>query len=196
MHWEHRVLASGSPGKFPLHCCCFFKILMIYVLVVLGLRCHVQAFSSYDESGLLFVAVLGASYCRGFSCWRARALGTQASVVAALGLSSAAHRRLVALWHMESSGTRDLPRHGSLGLVSGFLSTVPPGKSRCYHLTSMQFSGIMYIHSFVQPSHYPSQELLNHPKQKFCSHCIKSNSPLPSAPGNLIYIWSPWNCCI
>ena len=36
----------------------FLNYLFIYLfLAVLGLRCHVRAFSSYGEQGLLFVAV-------------------------------------------------------------------------------------------------------------------------------------------
>ena len=43
-----------------------------------------------------------ASRCSGFSCCGAQALGTQASVGAACGLSSRG-TRAVALWHVESS---------------------------------------------------------------------------------------------
>ena len=34
-----------------------FIYLFIYILAALGLRCCARAFSSYDERGLLFVAV-------------------------------------------------------------------------------------------------------------------------------------------
>ena len=37
----------------------FFKKFIYLFLAVLGLRCHVQAFSSCGEQGLLFVAVRG-----------------------------------------------------------------------------------------------------------------------------------------
>ena len=48
-----------------------------------------------------------ASHCRGFSRCRAQALGTQASAVTALGLSSRGLRAVVALGHKDSSQTRD-----------------------------------------------------------------------------------------
>ena len=57
------------------------KNLFIYLLMaVLGLHCCAQAFSSCGEWGLLFLAVRGL-HCGGCSCWGARALGVQASVV-------------------------------------------------------------------------------------------------------------------
>ena len=49
-------------------------------MAVLGLHCCAQAFSSCGEWGLLFLAVRGL-HCGGYSCWGARALGVQASVV-------------------------------------------------------------------------------------------------------------------
>ena len=56
-------------------------------MAALGLRCCVQDFSSCSKLGLLFVAVCAqASHCGGFSCCRARALGTRASVIVACGL--------------------------------------------------------------------------------------------------------------
>ena len=48
-----------------------------------------------------------ASRCSGFSCFRAQSLGAWASVVAAHRLGSGGSRVLVALWHVESSQTRD-----------------------------------------------------------------------------------------
>ena len=90
------------------------------------------------EWGLLFVAVsvlltVVASRCR------AQALGTWASVVVALGLSSCGLQALQ--WRLSSCGTRasllcgmwDLPELGidavSPALAGGFLTTEPPGKS-------------------------------------------------------------------
>ena len=79
-----------------------------------------------------------ASYCGGFSCCEAQALGTRASVVVAHGLSSCSSR---ALEHRVSScGAQaqllhsmwDLPGPGfepvSPALAGGFLTTAPPGK--------------------------------------------------------------------
>ena len=83
-----------------------------------------------------------ASQCGDFSCCGARALGAQASVVVAHGLSSCG---LQALEHrLSSCGARasllcsmwDLPGPGlepmSLALAGGFLTTVPPGKPRTF----------------------------------------------------------------
>ena len=61
----------------------FFFLFHLF-LAALGLLCCAQAFSSCGEWGLLFVAVRRG----GFSCCRARALGTWASVVVARRLSS------------------------------------------------------------------------------------------------------------
>ena len=79
-----------------------------------------------------------ASHCGGFSCCRARALGTWTSAVVARGLSSCGSQ---ALEHRLSScgaqahllhGMWDLPGPGlkpvSCALAGGFLTTVPPGK--------------------------------------------------------------------
>ena len=116
----------------------FFKInLFILFLAALGLRCRAWAFSSCGERGLLCCSAQ-ASHCSGFSCCRAWALGTRASVVVAHGLSSCGSR---ALEHRLSScgarasllrGMWGLPRPGlepvSSALAGGFLTTVPPGK--------------------------------------------------------------------
>ena len=71
--------------------------------------------------------VVQASHCGGSSCFRARALGTRASVVATRGLSSC--RAWASLLH----SVWDLPGPRielmSLALAGRFLSTVPPGKS-------------------------------------------------------------------
>ena len=63
-----------------------YKFIFIYLfLTVLGLRCCARAFSSCGN---------WASYCSGFSCCGARALGMQASVVAARGLSNCSSHAL------------------------------------------------------------------------------------------------------
>ena len=56
------------------------------MLAVLGLHSCV-AFSNYRRWGLLSSCCVGASYCGGFSCCRARALGHTDSVVVEHGLS-------------------------------------------------------------------------------------------------------------
>ena len=80
-----------------------------------------------------------ASHCGGFSCFRARALGTRASLVVARGLSSCGSKSLELKF--SSCGAQDQLLHGmwdlpgpgiepvSPSLAGGFLTTVPPGKS-------------------------------------------------------------------
>ena len=67
----------------------FTYTLLIYLLFLtaLGLCCRTQAFSSRRERALLSSFGAQASRCGGFSCG-AQALGAQASVVTAHGLSS------------------------------------------------------------------------------------------------------------
>ena len=107
-------------------------------MAALGLRCCTQAFSSYGEQGLLFIAVRRLLIVVASLCCGARALGARASVVVARGLSSCGS------WALErglsSCGARalllrmwDLPGPGlepvSPALAGGFLTTAPPGKS-------------------------------------------------------------------
>ena len=69
----------------------FFLDLFIYFLAVVGLCCHMQAFSSWDERGLLSSCGAWVSYCGGFSCCRAWALDVGSEVVAHRLSCSAAH---------------------------------------------------------------------------------------------------------
>ena len=57
-------------------------------MAVLGLCCCTRAFSSCSEWGLLFLAVRGLLIAVAFLCCGAQAVGVQASVVVAHGLSS------------------------------------------------------------------------------------------------------------
>ena len=87
-----------------------------------------------------------ASHCGGFSCCGARALGAQASVVVARGLSSCGSRTLEC--RLSSCGSRALLLRGmwdllgpglksvSPALAGGFLTTAPPGKSLCHTFNS------------------------------------------------------------
>ena len=79
----------------------YFIYLFLFFLTVLGLRCCARAFSSCGERGLLFVAVHGLLIAGATLCCSARALGAQASVVVARGLSSCGSQ---ALEHRLSSG--------------------------------------------------------------------------------------------
>ena len=65
----------------------FFIYNFIYLfLSVLDLHCCRGFFCSYGDWRLFSSCGAGASPCRGFSCWGAWTLGTQASLVAAPGL--------------------------------------------------------------------------------------------------------------
>ena len=75
----------------------YFKIFiyLIYLfLAALGLRCCARALSSCGERGLLSVVVRGLLIAVASLCYRARALGAQASVVVARGLSGCGSRAL------------------------------------------------------------------------------------------------------
>ena len=105
-----------------------FIYLFIYLLAALGLCCCAQALSSCSERGLL--CGMRASYCIGFSCSGAQALGKQASVVVARGSRAQAqwlwHTGLVApqMWDFPGPGLEPV----SPALAGGFLATAPPGK--------------------------------------------------------------------
>ena len=74
-------------------CFLFFFNLFLF-LAALGLCCCTRAFSSCGERGLLFVAVRGLLIAMASLCCGARALGTRASVLVALGLRSCGLRNL------------------------------------------------------------------------------------------------------
>ena len=88
----------------PFFLMIFLNLFIYYLfLAALGLRCCAWTFSSCGEQGLLFVAVCELLIVVASRC-RARALGAQASVVVAHGLSSCGSR---ALAHgLSSSGAR------------------------------------------------------------------------------------------
>ena len=94
------TLPSPQPWLFLPHCVfnllsvsqtfdLFFLNLFIYLfLAALGLPCWTRAFSSCGERGLLFVAVQGLLIAVASLVVEHRALGAQASVVVARGLSN------------------------------------------------------------------------------------------------------------
>ena len=69
-----------------------------------------------------------ATPCGGFSCCRTRALGTRASVVAALGAWSSRAQQLCGTQAVALVCGIFLDQ-GTLALAGRFLSTEPPGKS-------------------------------------------------------------------
>ena len=87
---------------------------------------------------------------RGFSCCRAWALGTGASVVGAEGLQSVGS--VVVVHGLSCSRARGVfPGQGwNPCLAGGFLSAAPPGKSH-YSLfkgvESLRLKGVTYLHS-------------------------------------------------
>ena len=80
-----------------------------------------------------------ASHCSGFSCYGARALGVQASVVVVHGLRSCGSWALepklssCGAWAQLLRGMWNFPGPGlepvSPALAGGFLTTVPPGEA-------------------------------------------------------------------
>ena len=92
-----------------------------------------------------------ASHCGGFSCCGAWALGAQASVVVARGLSSCGSRALerrlssCSAWAQVLHGMWDLPGPGfkpmSPALAGGFSTTAPPGKPQetCFYFRFLIF---------------------------------------------------------
>ena len=107
--------------------CLLLIYLFILSLAALGLCCCAWAFSSCGEWGLLFVAVHGLLIVVASLCGGAQALGAQASVVVACGLTSCGSRAwlLCGMWDLPGPGTEPV----SPALAGGFLTTAPPGKS-------------------------------------------------------------------
>ena len=68
---------------------------LTHCFVLLGLPCYPWAFSVFGEQGLFSSCSAQASYCGGFSCCRAQAVGF-------MGFKS-----LAALQHVQSSWIRD-----------------------------------------------------------------------------------------
>ena len=70
----------------------------IFILAVLSLCCHMWASSGCGQWGYSPAVVLGASFCSGFSCYRAQSLGDMGfsscgscSVIVGHGLSCSQH---------------------------------------------------------------------------------------------------------
>ena len=123
------------------------------------------AFSCCGEWGLLFLVVRGLLIAVASRCG-AWALGTRASVVVALGLSSCGWR---ALECRLSSGTRasllhgvwDLPGPGlepvSPALAGGFLTTAPPEKPLLSRILTLLFLSDRFLNSIVLPLFLPTR---------------------------------------
>ena len=121
--------------RFDSLLACFLSL-----LAALGLCCCACAFSSCGEQGLLFVVVRGLLIAVASLVAEHGLLGAQISVVVALRLSSCGSRALehrlssCGAWASLLHGMWDLPGPGlepvSPALAGGFLTTLPPGKSR------------------------------------------------------------------
>ena len=107
---------------FPMLCTfpLTFLFTIILFLAALGLCCCARAFSR---------SAVRASHGGGFSCCAARALGAQASVFAACGLSRGG-TGLAVLRHVEPSQARDQTRVPCI--ARGVPIAGPPGKSNSF----------------------------------------------------------------
>ena len=112
---------------------------MDFFFLCIGSSLLCAGFLQLRRAGATLRCYAPAPHCGGFSCCRAQALGAQASVVVARGLSScglwALERRFSSCgaWAQLLRGVWDLPGPGlepvSPTLAGGVLTTVPPGKS-------------------------------------------------------------------
>ena len=80
LHWERRVLATGSPGKFHL---LLFIMFFIYLGCAGSSLLHVSSLVVVSGSDSLWRCVASHPGGSGFRAW---ALGTRAALVAAPGL--------------------------------------------------------------------------------------------------------------
>ena len=151
-HWSSSpilIMLMDLPGLYPvLGCLQTHQVLIVEI--------HLLLFKK--KKNYLFLAVLGPCCCKGFSLagtplWLgrsgfchcgARALGTQASVIVARGLSSCSFQALEcqlnicgeqalllhSIWDLPGSGVKPV----SPTLTGRFFTTEPPGKP------SVQFS--------------------------------------------------------
>ena len=125
----------------PLFSFLFFINLFLFILFsfgCVGSSWLCEGFLQLWRAGATLCCSARASHCGGFSCCRARALGTRALVVVARGLSSCGSRALEC--RLSSCGAQaqllrgmwDLPGPGfepvSPALAGGLLTTVPLGK--------------------------------------------------------------------
>ena len=118
----------------------FFNLFILFIYFWL-LWVFIAAFVSFlylRRAGATLRCCAWASHCGGFSCCRARALRTQASVVAARKLGSCGTRALecrlssFGSWALLLRGTWDLPGPGIEpvypSLAGEFSTPAPPGK--------------------------------------------------------------------
>ena len=95
--WAEGLVENVFPSSFPspplpssqasniVHTYFFFRFINLF-MAALSLHCCAWTFLSIESRGYSSCGAR-ASHCSGFSCWGAWALGAQASVAAACGLS-------------------------------------------------------------------------------------------------------------
>ena len=97
----------------------------LFIFVWVGSLLLHTGFLQLRRAGATLHCGVQPSHCGGFSCCRARALGTWASVVVARGLGSCGSRAqlLRGMWYLPGPGLEPV----SPALAGIFLTTVPPG---------------------------------------------------------------------
>ena len=98
----------------------------IFILAVLSLCCHMWASSGCGQWGYSPAVVLGASFCSGFSCYRAQSLGDMGFSSCGSCSQSLWYMGLVvhSMWDLSRPGIKPL----CPAVASGCLTTGPPGK--------------------------------------------------------------------
>ena len=160
LNFDHVIFIIYSIDLFSM----IFKNKFIYFIFKFIFGCVGSSLlraAKLQRAGATLRCGVWASHCGGFSCCRAQAPGTRASVVVAGGLSScgswALERRL------SSCGARalllcgmwDLPGAGlepvSPALAGGCLTIVPPGKP----LFSMILKNMLYCKNYWRSMKVP-----------------------------------------
>ena len=124
----------------------YFNFIYLFIFGYIGPSLLHTGFLQLQRVGATLPCGAWASHCSGFSCCGAWALGAQASVVVAHGLSSCGSQALER--RLNSCGARaqllrsmwDLPRPG-LEPISPALATAPPGKSQLWFSYLWRTSG-------------------------------------------------------
>ena len=103
------------------------KFIYLFIFGCVGSSLLRTGFLQLQRAGATLHCSAWTSHCGGFSCCGAQALGEQASVVVAHGLSSwrARAQLLHGMWDLPGPGLEPV----SSVLAGGFLSTAPPGES-------------------------------------------------------------------
>ena len=136
---------------------CLFILKILFILTMLGLCCCPGFFLQLQfDLRLLSSCDMCASHCGDFFCGGAWALGHEASVVAAFGLSSCGFwsleyrlssfriliQLLCSIWDLLDQGSNWCPVH----CRGGFLTTGPPGKPLGVFFFSKDKA---FLHSFI-----------------------------------------------